>query len=155
MSDSKQNELVGRCGLYCGACVIYRAERDDPEMRKRFAERRNCPPEKVHCRGCGAVTPDCWGYDCKFALCLNEKGYRYCFECPHYDLAACEQFEEFAREYLDDGVDLRANLTMIKKKKTAEWLKLSEKRFRCPHCRKPVVAGASKCHHCRKDIPLP
>jgi hypothetical protein len=150
-----KKDLVGRCGLYCGACVIYRAERDDPELRKRLAERWNCPVEKVRCNGCGALTPDCWGSDCKFVKCLSQKGYQFCYECPDYEAGSCVMFEEFSKNYLkDDGVDLRKNLVMIKEGKTEEWLKHSQKFYTCKFCGKPVTAGAKKCHHCKKEINL-
>jgi hypothetical protein len=148
-------DLVGRCGLYCGACGIYRAERDDPEYRKRLATHFNCPVEKVRCQGCSALTSDCWGFDCKFVKCLNAKGYQFCYECPEYENRSCEMFEKFAKEYLEeDGVDCRKNLAMIKDGKIEKWLNLSEKFYTCKFCGKPIVVGAKKCHHCEKEINL-
>jgi hypothetical protein len=147
--------LVGRCGLYCGACSIYRAERDDPEYRKRLALRFDCPAEKVRCNGCGVLTIECWGYDCKFVKCLKGKGYKFCYECPEYEAGTCQMFEEFSKNYLEkDGVDLRKNLAMIKAGKIDEWLKESEKFYACKFCGKPTVAGARKCNHCKREINL-
>lgn len=147
--------LVGRCGLYCGACSIYRAERDDPEYRKRLALRFDCPVEKVRCNGCGALTTDCWGYDCKFVKCLRGKGFEYCHECPEYQKRACQIYEEFSKNYLEeDGVDLRKNFEMIKAGKIDEWLRESKEFYTCKFCGKPTVAGAKKCHHCKREINL-
>jgi len=39
--------LVGKCGLYCDACVIYRAYKDGGTYLKRVAEHFKIPPEKV------------------------------------------------------------------------------------------------------------
>jgi len=148
-------DLVGRCGLYCGACTIYRIERDDQEWRKRFAERMNCPVEKVRCYGCGALTLDCWGYECKFVKCQREKGYEFCYECVDYENRSCQMFEEFSKNYLEeDGVDLRKNSAMIKTGKTDEWLAESEEFYTCRFCGKPLVAGAKKCHHCKRETNL-
>ncbi|HIE18590.1 TPA: DUF3795 domain-containing protein [Candidatus Bathyarchaeota archaeon] len=66
--------LIGRCGLYCGACVIYRAYKDDGDYLRRIDEHFRCPPEKVRCGGCMALTPDCWGYDYEIVQCLRNKG---------------------------------------------------------------------------------
>jgi hypothetical protein len=147
--------LVGRCGLYCGACSIYRAQRDNQEYRSRLALRFNCPPEKVRCNGCGELTPECWGYECKFVKCLKWKGYEFCYECPEYENRTCQMFEEFSKNYLEeDGVDLRKNLAMIKEGKIDKWLKDSKRFYTCKLCGKPMVAGAKSCHHCKKEINL-
>lgn len=98
--------LIGRCGLYCGACTILRAQRDDKEWRRRIAERRNCLPEQVRCNGCGALTHEDWGYDCRFAVCLRGRGYEFCFQCPEFNDKTCEEHEKFSGGYLEDGVDL-------------------------------------------------
>jgi len=62
-------DLVGRCGLYCGACSIYRAYKDNGEYLKRIATRFKCSPEKVRCEGCQILTPEFWGNDCKIVQC--------------------------------------------------------------------------------------
>jgi hypothetical protein len=147
--------LVGRCGLYCGACEIYRAHKDGGDYRQRMANFFKCPPEKVRCEGCQILTPECWGNDCKIVRCLNAKGFRFCHECPDYEEHSCEKFEKFSEEYLkEDGVDLRANLAKIKTGEVEEWLKESEEKFRCPYCGKPLSIGAlrKKCYHCGRDL---
>ena len=147
--------LVGRCGLYCGACGIYRAYRDGGEYRQRLAAFFKCPPEKVRCEGCQALTAECWGNYCKFVQCLNLKGFKFCYGCPDYEKHACKKFEEFSEAYLkEDGVDLRANLEKIKAGKVEEWLKESEEQFRCPYCRKSLFIGAlkEKCYHCGQNL---
>jgi hypothetical protein len=150
-----KRELVGRCGLYCGACVIYRAERDEQKWRKQLAERWDCPEEKIRCNGCGALTPNCWGRECKFIKCLKEKGYKFCCECPNYESKTCEIFEKFSKRYLEEnGVDLRKNLAMITAGKVDEWLTTSEKLFTCTFCGKHTAIGATKCHHCQRDIKI-
>jgi hypothetical protein len=147
--------LVGRCGLYCGACGIYRAYKDGGEYRQRLAEFFKCPPEKVRCEGCQVLTPDCWGNDCKIVQCLNAKGFKFCYECPDYETHTCEKFEKFSEAYLkEDGVDLRANLARIKAGEVEEWLKESEEKFRCPYCGKLLSTSAlrKKCYHCGKSL---
>ena len=145
-------QLVGRCGLYCGACNVYRAQRDDPEWRRRFAERFNCTVEQVRCEGCGGLTPDCWGFDCKILKCLRERGYEFCCECPDYEARSCEKHERIARGYAEDGVDMRANLAMIKEGKLAEWLEAAAAQYTCKFCGGPTTEGAAKCHHCGREI---
>lgn len=146
-----KQDLVGRCGLYCGSCVIYRAERDSPEKQKQLAEKWKCAPEKVRCNGCGALTSNCWGFDCKFVVCQNKKGYKFCYECPDYDSKICKMYEDLSKSYLEeDGVDMRKSLAMIKQGKIDDWLELMNGKYTCKFCGKPTMTGAEKCHHCEK-----
>ncbi|MDH5634499.1 MAG: DUF3795 domain-containing protein [Candidatus Bathyarchaeota archaeon] len=147
--------LVGRCGLYCGACEIYRAYKEGGEVLRRAAEYFKCPPEKVRCKGCQVLTPECWGTGCEMVQCLNAKELRFCYECPDYERHACEKYEKFAEAYLkEDGVDLRNNLARIKAGEAERWLKESAENFRCPDCKRPLSYGAMKkrCVHCGKEL---
>lgn len=147
-----KNDLVGRCGLYCGACDIYRAYKDNGEYRNKLANYFKCPPEKVRCEGCQVLTLECWGNDCKIVQCLKGKGLEFCYECPQFDKRSCEKFEKLAKGYLEEDVDLRANLERIKSGQVEAWLKESRERFRCPHCKKQLPTGSKKCFHCGKEF---
>ena len=145
-----KTNLVGRCGLYCGACGIYRAYKDGGVYRQRLAENFKCPPENVRCEGCHALTSNCWGNACAIVQCLNEKGMRFCFECADYDNQQCEQFQQLAKRYHDFDVDLRSNLGRIQAGDMDDWLQESNTKFRCPKCEKPLPARLLKknCYHC-------
>ena len=152
MNTMAETDLVGRCGLYCGACNIYRAYKDDGQYLNRVAEHFKCAPEKVRCEGCQVLTSECWGNGCKIVQCLNSKGFNFCYECPQFSDKFCEKFEKLAKGYLEDNVDIRANLARIKSEQTAAWLKESKERFKCPSCRKSLPVGAKKCYHCGKVL---
>lgn len=147
-------DLVGRCGLYCGACGIYRAYKDNGEYLERLAKHFKCPPEKVRCEGCMALTLECWGNDCKIVKCLRNKGLEFCYQCNQYEDGSCEKFGKLAEGYLEDGVDLRANLERIKKGEIEEWLRESEEKYKCPVCGKPLSIGSIRreCYHCGADL---
>jgi len=148
-------DLVGRCGLYCGACSIYRAQRDNEEYLERVAASLKCPPEKVKCEGCIALANDSWGYDCEIVQCLSQKSLEFCYQCPEYIDRSCSKFEKLAEGYLtDDQVDIRANLERIKKGETEKWLQECETRYKCPACGKPLSLSSrrSKCYHCGTDL---
>ncbi len=147
--------LVGRCGLYCGACGIYRANKDNGEFLKNLAEGFKCPPEKVKCEGCMALTLECWGSGCKIVQCLKNKGLNFCYQCNEYEKDACEKFGKLAQRYAKIGVNVRANLERIKKGETEDWLRESDEKYRCRSCGKPlpVYRTEGKCYHCGKNIP--
>ena len=147
--------LVGRCGLYCGACSIYRAQRDNGEYLKRVAASFKCPPEKVKCEGCMVLADDSWGHDCEIVQCLRQKGLDFCHQCPEYMHRSCARFEELAKGYLtDDKVDIRANLERIKRGEMEKWLHECEAKYRCPSCGKPLslYSRKFKCYHCGTDL---
>lgn len=146
-------DLVGRCGLYCGACGIYRAYKDGGAYRRKLAEFFKCQPEKVRCEGCQVLTSECWGNDCKIVRCLDSKGLNFCYDCPQLDDESCEKFERLAKGYLeDDNVDLRGNLARIKVGQVDAWLRESRERFKCASCGEPLPAGSKKCYHCGKEF---
>jgi hypothetical protein len=146
--------LVGRCGLYCGACSIYRAYRDNGEYLKTLAEHFKCPPEKVKREGCMALTPESWGNECKIVQCLRNKNLEFCYQCTAYEKGTCEKYEELAQRYLEDGEDVKANLERIKKGETTQWLRECEQKYKCPACGKPLPTGRMKkqCYHCGTDL---
>jgi hypothetical protein len=146
--------LVGRCGLYCGACGIYRAYKDNGEFLKKLASSFKCPPEKVRCEGCMALTPESWGTDCKIVRCLKSKGLEFCYQCSKYEDDSCENFGKLAQRYSKVGVNLRANLERIKNGDTKEWLRESEEKYKCRSCGKPIpVYGIEeKCYHCGASL---
>jgi len=88
-------ELAAPCGLYCGACPIYKAQ-TDRVLAEKLAPRLGLPIEACACLGCrgqkGRVRvmgeQICETYDC----CVNEKGLDFCYQCPDFPcskLAPC------------------------------------------------------------------
>jgi hypothetical protein len=146
--------LIGRCGLYCGACSIYRAYKDNGEYLKTLAENFKCPPEKVQCQGCLALTTESWGYDCKIVQCLRSKGLDFCYQCRSFECKTCEKYEKLEEGYMEDGEDIRANLDRIKNGEADVWLQESEQAYRCPASKKPLPVGRMKrkCYHCGTDL---
>lgn len=138
--------LVGRCGLYCGACGIYRAYRDNGEYLERVAESFECTPDLVRCEGCQDLTEDCWGHECKVLKCLKKKGLGSCHECDGLD--GCEMFLDLYDGYKEIGVDLKQNLERIKSGDTLNWLEDQEEKWRCNACGKPISCHMEECHRC-------
>jgi len=146
--------LVGRCGLYCGYCSIYRAYKDGGKFREEVAKRNNCRLEDVKCEGCQTIGDDSWsqeekwGKNCKILRCLNAKKNRFCYECNEY--ATCQKYDEFAKLCLLINVDVRKNMQTIEEGKTEEWLMKQEKKWRCSKCGNPVANSVEvdDCHWC-------
>lgn len=144
--------LIGRCGLYCGACSIYRAYKDSRKLQETLARKHKCSVEEVRCEGCQVVLKkgwsgeENWGRNCKIIQCLDAKKLKFCYECNDYE--KCERFNELLDAYLQYGENLRDNLNKIKTGKAEEWLEEQDKKWRCLSCNKPVSMYLTECHWC-------
>jgi hypothetical protein len=150
--------LVGRCGIYCGSCSLYRAYKDRGEYLQQVSETLKMPLERIRCEGCHALTPNCAGNECKIVRCLDSKGFEYCFECSEYEQHLCQKHEELAKQCADCNVDVRTNLERIKAGEVEAWLKECKEKFKCPKCGKPLpILGwdNKKCYHCSFDLSTP
>jgi hypothetical protein len=145
--------LVGRCGLYCGSCIIYRASRDSEKLRRVVAEKQKCKLEEIRCGGCQTaltsgwdVKGEEWGKNCKIVKCLTAKGLSFCYECNGYP--NCERFHEIADSCLKFGEDLMGNLEKIMAGKVEEWLREEDGKWRCKSYGKPISIHLTECHWC-------
>ncbi|TET63574.1 DUF3795 domain-containing protein [Candidatus Bathyarchaeota archaeon] len=135
--------LVGRCGLYCGSCMIYRAYKESGKFRKLIAERAKCRPEDIRCEGCQTVLTEGWnvegqqwGKNCKIVRCLEAKGLKFCYECGTFP--DCDKFREIYDSELRHGENLIENSKRIKAGEVKEWLEEEEKKWVCKKCGKPI-----------------
>lgn len=144
--------LAGRCGLYCGACGIYRAYVDGGEYLEYVSKNWNIPKERIRCNGCQALTPECSGSGCERVKCLNSKNYRFCHQCESFKDHSCDLFEKVASRYLERGQDIREALRRIAAGEMDEWLEEQDKRWRCPSCGQPISWYGDRCFKCGKLI---
>ncbi|MBC7233417.1 MAG: DUF3795 domain-containing protein [Chloroflexi bacterium] len=142
------SRLIGRCGLYCGACTIYRAYQDGRQFQELLAAKYNCQPEQVRCEGCQVLTESCWGYNCPIVACLRTHGYNFCYECAQWAHRTCEKYARIANSYAGRGEDVYANLLTIQAGHTDEWLQEQEQRWRCTACGQPSAAWDDRCRWC-------
>jgi len=143
--------LVGRCGLYCGSCLVYRAYKDSAELRQKVADEERCKPEDIRCEGCQTVLTDGWnskewGKSCRIIACLESKGLDFCYECGTFP--DCDKFHGIADYLLKRGENLIENLKEIQAGKAEEWLKKEDQKWRCRACGKPISAYLDECHWC-------
>lgn len=144
--------LVGRCGVYCGSCMIYRAYKDSEKLKRLIAERAKCKPEDIQCEGCQTVLANGWdvqdqqwGKNCKIVKCLEAKGLKFCYECDIFP--NCKKFQEIYKSELRHGENLIENVELIKAGKVKEWLEEEEKKWACQSCGKPI-SDYEECHWC-------
>ena len=150
--------LVAVCGLYCGACSIYRAWRDNnrerlEEMRQGMSSRGQVVTlDDLQCDGClgqGHRTPFC--QQCAIRLCPNDKpGVTRCSDCPDFP---CSRITDFNNDGMRHHAEVLDNLRRMQETGLEAWLREEEERWRCPHCQAPVDWYARSCFQCGTEQP--
>jgi len=156
--------LVAPCGLYCGVCAIYMADRDnnlkfkerlvdvykgDVPGKGRLDDSENLSVGDIKCSGC--LSDDVFIYckQCEIKNCTREKGY-----------AGCHQCDDFPCRYIDDfpmtvgkKVILRA-IPYWREVGTDKFVEDEEARYVCPECGNRVFRGVVKCNKCKAELDL-
>jgi hypothetical protein len=150
-------KLVGRCGLFCGACVIYRTFKDkDVERAEGLAEHFKCAPEEIRCNGCQNPQLGDWSFGkepdgserCEIQRCLDSRGYKYCYQCPK--LLECDLWEEKVNKSYEEVP--YHNLMRLKEIGERAWLEEQESMWRCPKCDRPIDFFTESCRACGTDL---
>lgn len=141
--------LAGVCGLYCGACGIYRMYKDQDTERLERAARQifRCEPADIRCEGCGGQPACLWTPDCRFVRCVREQGVAFCSECREFP---CEDLAAFSAERRDIPL---TNLRRLAEVGLAAWLAEQETRWRCPECACPTDITSESCRACGAALP--
>ena len=144
--------LAAVCGLYCGACGIYRAQRDGnqkrlEEIRLVVSGRRPLSLADLRCDGClsgGNLMR--WCQQCGIKRCSrNKPGVTRCSDCPDFP---CPLVTAFNNDGYPHHVEALGNLRRQREIGVEAWLKEEEERWRCPQCRAPVEWYAKSCFRC-------
>ena len=104
MADSN---LVGVCGLYCGACYHYRAAFPEGKHLLEETARQHRPLEGFTCEGCRSdnlyIHPGC--AECAFRACAEEKDVGHCGLCVEYPCPQLKAFQSDGRPHHGDIFD--------------------------------------------------
>jgi hypothetical protein len=140
--------LVGICGLYCGACSIYRMykDRDIERLERAAREVFHCQPEEILCEGCHGPFDCLWTPECQFKTCAQEQGLTFCYECVDFP---CDELTAFSTARRDIPV---SNLHRLAEAGLEDWLIEQEARWRCPACGKPVDMYSESCRACGAEL---
>ena len=157
-------DFVAPCGLYCGVCAIYMADRDDNEKFKQrlvnlykgeIAGKGTLPGSEtlttadIRCGGC--LSKDLFMHcrRCEIRSCAREKGYEGCHQC---DAFPCAHIENFPMT-IGKKVILRA-IPHWRAVGTEKWIEDEEARYICPDCGNRVFRGAVTCNKCKTKLDL-
>jgi len=143
-------QLIGVCGIYCGACLLYRAYKDCDQALTDYLTNVGIPKEAIRCEGCTSelISPTC--VNCNIRDCAKQKGMAYCYECKELP---CKRLTELSIERAKkDNLPHLAlcidNLDTLRQIGTEEWLRKQDKRWACSSCGKKHNWYTEKCSNC-------
>ena len=157
-------DFIAPCGLYCGVCAIYIADRDNNQKFKErlvdlykgrvsgkgtLPDSENLSIEDIRCRGCLSDEPFIYCKQCEIRACTQEKGYSGCHECNEFP---CQYIENFPMT-VGKKVILRV-IPYWREVGTEKWIQDEEARYICPECGNKVFRGARRCNKCKVSLDL-
>jgi len=146
--------LISKCGIYCGACYVYRSFKDGGRLLETIAEQLGVPKDEIRCGGCLGSAENLWlnCRKCQISACLKEKGLVFCYECPQFETYSCEKYEKLRKFCSERGEDVKEALRRIKAGEARKWLEEQDKKWRCPACGGSIYWTEETCHHCGRLI---
>ena len=153
----EREELNGVCGLYCGACSLYRAWHDDlkdrlKEIREYMSSRGEVTEEDLHCDGCfsqGKLSPYC--RECEIRLCAAEKpGVTWCSACPDFP---CDRLIAFNDDGVRHHAEVLDNVHRQREVGVEQWNEEQYERWRCVYCGLSMDWYAKSCYRCSTAQP--
>lgn len=140
--------LAAVCGLYCPACSIYIAVKEDrQEFLERMAAGMNVKPGELKCEGCRSATKGVFCRDCALKSCAESRGHQFCSGCGDYP---CDELKAFQQK-MPHRAELWASLNRIREAGWEIWFAESRERHSCPSCQQPNGWYEMKCPRCGNE----
>lgn len=139
--------LAAVCGLYCEACTLFIATKEDPSRLKGLAARFQLSEEAVKCYGCRSAKRGPYCEKCKMFPCAAEREIDFCVECATYP---CDDLKQFQSE-MPHRIELWDDLEQIRSIGYKQWLENIRGNYTCPQCRSVNSAYDSKCRKCGEE----
>ena len=146
-SEDLDKMLAAVCGLYCEACTLFIATKEDPARLKGLAARFQLSEEAMKCHGCRAAKRGPYCQTCKMFACATERGIEFCSECEDYP---CNDLKQFQSER-PHRIELWDDLARIRDIGYKPWLKEVKGNYTCPKCQSINSAYDLKCRKCGGD----
>ena len=158
--EIRNTDLMAPCGLYCGACGIYIATRDNNEkFRSILAKLYGTKPKDTRCYGCMQSEPPkhLFGYcqQCNIRKCVQSKNFYSCHQCEDWPCSLIEDFKlATAKNVINRTIPVwREKVAQLGDKEgSVEWARAECERYHCSDCGNPLFRGAQRCRSCSKPV---
>ena len=144
-----KSELVAPCGIYCGICPVYIADKGNIEsLKEGIAAAFNVSVGEVWCDGCRSGRVFLTDADCTVKPCVAAKGFDGCYECDEFPCHNIEDRLEPVRRAI-----LRS-VPALREVGIEDFPALEEAHYRCPHCGCRLHMAARQCPDCQSAVDL-
>lgn len=146
-SGELDKALAAVCGLYCEACTLFIATKEDPVRLKGLAARFQLSEEAIKCYGCRSSKRGHYCEKCKMFSWAAERGIDFCVECEDYP---CSDLKQFQSER-PHRIELWDDLEQIKDMGYKYWLNKVRQNYICPQCQTINSAYDLNCRKCDQE----
>ena len=143
-------ELLGACGLFCGACNHYRASFPEGEHLQKSTNPKKLSLEKYTCKGCHSnnlyIHQGC--VDCKIRICAENKEIQHCGMCKEFP---CDILIEFKNDGRIHHLYIFENLQELNTMGIEKWLKQQKQTWKCK-CGYEYSWYEESCNNCGSNL---
>ena len=137
--------LAAVCGLYCPACTLYIATKDEPQRLAALATRMGRRIDEVTCEGCRSSKRSFYCRElCTIKPCAEKKGVDFCSQCDEFPCETLTTFQAAAPHRRE----LWSSLERIKEDGYEPWSRDMAALYACPSCGVLNSAYDLKCRIC-------
>ncbi len=141
--------LLAPCGLYCGVCGIFYADKHNDEvLKQKLAKAYWSKPEQIKCDGCLSDNKYIFCEKCQIRSCVMVKNVAGCHECSDFP---CDKIMNYpfpvAKDFMCKSIPARKDRT------DAEWVAWEVSNWTCKKCGVLAFRGAKRCPQCKTEIP--
>ena len=143
--------LLAPCGLYCGVCGIYYADKkQDEKLKRKLAKAYFCKPEQIECDGCLSDNKYFFCKSCSIRRCVQKKGLAGCHQCEDFP---CRRITKFPVDAAKNF--MLKSIPVWKESTDAEYVAWEEKNWTCTECGTLAFRGAQRCPKCKAEMGSP
>lgn len=138
---------VAVCGLYCGACDLWRQTHDQDDVLKSDIETVSGGST---CDGCRSSLLSRHCLKCEMRACALAKGFGTCADCPEMPCEKVSAFDADSYTHHDGCIE---QLRAMRAIGVAAWTEARLREWRCPTCGEPFSWYAKTCGKCGGPVP--
>jgi len=158
MADKIKEDLIAPCGLYCGACSVrFASKQNDSKLLNMISasvkEYLGHPVEieDLRCEGCLSDVVAVMCRECQIRDCVLSKGLIHCSQCSE---VPCQKIIDFKNDEMVHHNEVVENINRHKAVGATEWELEQEKRWRCENCGEAVHWYANVCKSCGEAVEI-